>query len=93
LSRHLLRLDTVWSRDWPDEMVNVQIGDTQGRGGWWGRPVHFGGLRLGRNFATQPGFVTTPIPLLESEAALPSMVELFIDGVARRQRWHLARLV
>jgi outer membrane usher protein len=80
----LIRQDTVWSRDWSDEMVNVQVGDTQGRGGLWGRPVYFGGVRWGRNFAAQPGFVSTPTPLLAGEAVLPSTVDLYIDGVARK---------
>ncbi|NOU00216.1 MAG: hypothetical protein HOO95_01375, partial [Gallionella sp.] len=43
-ARHLIRQETVWSRDWSEEMVNVQVGDTQGRGGLWGRPVYFGGV-------------------------------------------------
>lgn len=80
----LIRQDTVWSRDWPEEMVNVQIGDTQGRGGLWGRPVYFGGVRWSRNFATQPGYVTTPVPLLAGEAVLPSTIDLYIDGVVHK---------
>jgi outer membrane usher protein len=83
-ARHMIRQETVWSRDWPEQMVNVQVGDTQGRGGLWGRPVYFGGMRWGRNFATQPGFVTTPTPVLAGEAVLPSTVDLYIDGVARK---------
>lgn len=82
--RHLIRQDTVWSRDWPDQMVNVQVGDTQGRGGLWGRPIYFGGVRWGRNFATQPGFVSSPTPSLAGEAVLPSTVDLYIDGVMRK---------
>lgn len=80
----LIRQDTVWTRDWTDEMVNLQVGDTQGRGGLWGRPVFFGGLRLGRNFSAQPGFVSSPTPALAGEAVLPSTVDLYIDGVARK---------
>lgn len=80
----LIRLDTVWSRDWPSEMVNVQVGDTQGKGGLWGRPVYFGGVRVGRNFAAQPGFISSPIPVLAGEAVLPSTVDLYIDGVMQK---------
>ncbi len=80
-----IRQDTVWSRDWPNEMLNVQMGDTQGKGGMWGRPVYFGGLRWGRNFATQPGYITTPTPLLSGEAVLPSTIDLYIDGVIRNR--------
>ncbi len=81
---HLIRQNTLWSRDWPDTMVNVQVGDTQGKGGIWARPVYFGGVRWGRNFATQPGFITSPVPLLAGEATLPSTIDLYIDGVAQR---------
>jgi outer membrane usher protein len=80
----LIRQDTVWSRDWSDEMLNVQVGDTQGKGGLWGHPVNFGGVRWGRNFAAQPGFVSNPTPALAGEAVLPSTVDLYIDGVVRK---------
>ena len=80
----LIRQGTLWSRDWPETMMNVQVGDTQGKGGIWARPVYFGGIRWGRNFATQPGFISSPVPLLAGEAALPSTVDLYIDGVAQR---------
>lgn len=80
----LIRQSTLWSRDLPDTMVNVQVGDTQGKGGIWARPVYFGGIRWGRNFATQPGYITSPVPLLAGEAALPSTIDLYIDGVAQR---------
>lgn len=83
--RSYIRQNTVWSYDRPGEMISIQVGDTQGRGGLWGRPVSYGGLRWSRNFAMQPGFVTTAVPILAGEAVLPSTVDLYIDGVAQKR--------
>ncbi len=81
---HLVRLDTTWRRDFPDETRTLLVGDASGASGVWGRPVRFGGLRYGTNFATNPGYVTFPLPGLRGEAALPTTTELYVDGVLRQ---------
>jgi len=83
--RRLVRLETTWTRDLPNEAKSLQLGDTIGKSGIWGRPVRYGGLRWGTNFATQPGFVTLPLPAIGGEAALPSTTELYIDGILRQR--------
>ena len=80
----LVRLDTTWTRDFPGETKTLTLGDTAGASGVWGRPVRFGGLRYGSNFATNPGFVTFPLPALKGEAALPTTTELYVDGILRQ---------
>ena len=79
-----VRLDTAWRRDFASEMKTLVIGDTIGSSGAWGRPVRFGGLSYGTNFATNPGFVTFPLPGLRGEAALPTTTELYVDGRLRQ---------
>lgn len=76
----VIRLETNWTRDFPEERQSLKFGDNTGRSGVWGRPVRFGGFQYGTNFATQPGFVTIPLPAFAGEAALPSTTEIFING-------------
>lgn len=76
----LIRLETNWVRDFPEEKQSLKFGDSTGRSGIWGRPVRFGGVQWGTNFATQPGFVTIPLPTFMGEATLPSTTEVFING-------------
>ena len=82
---NLLRLDTTWTRDLPERLTRMRIGDTIGGGGAWGRPIRFGGVQWATNFDTQPGFITFPLPAIEGEAALPSTLELYVNGMRRLQ--------
>lgn len=86
--RRIVRLETAWTRDFPDSMQTLRLGDGTGAGGLWGRPVRSGGVRWTRNFATQPGFITLPQPALSGETALPSVLDIYVDGL-RRQRLDL----
>lgn len=80
----VVRLDTAWRRDFASEMKTLVIGDAIGSSGVWGRPVRFGGLSYGTNFATNPRFITFPLPGLRGEAALPTTTELYVDGRLRQ---------
>lgn len=80
----LVRLDTTWRRDFPRDTRTLVVGDAIGSSGVWGRPVRFGGVRYGTNFATNPGFVTLPLPGFRGEAALPATTDLYVDGVLRQ---------
>lgn len=77
----LIRLESNWVRDFAEEKQSLKFGDNTGRMGVWGRPVKFGGFQFGTNFATQPGFVTIPLPKFAGEAALPSTTEVYINGL------------
>ena len=79
-----VRLDTSWTLDLPDRTRTLTLGDAIGTSGLWGRPLRFGGLRYGTNFATNPTFVTFPLPGLRGEAVLPSVTDLYVDGVLRQ---------
>lgn len=83
-STRLIPQETRWSRDWPEAMLNAQVGDSQVKSSLWGRAAHFGGVHIGSNFATQPEFAATAMPLLAGSAALPSTVELYVDGQLRK---------
>ncbi len=78
-----VRLETSVVRDVPDVRLTLRLGDSISRGGQWGRPVRFGGVQVGTNFATQPYFVTFPTAVLSGDAALPSSVDLLVNDSQR----------
>jgi len=85
-TRGSVRLDTYWQLDLPDPMVSVTVGDTYGSALDWTRTTRFGGIRVSRNFALQPYRVTIPLASFTGEAALPSTVDLFINGIRQAQQ-------
>ena len=78
--RNVARLDTTWTRDFPDRMATLRVGDSISTPGPWGRAVRFGGLQFGTNFSTQPMLVTTPLLAAQGEAVVPSTVDVFVNG-------------
>ena len=75
------RLDTTWSRSFQDEMLTLRVGDTLTGALPWTRATRIGGIQLARNFALQPYRVTAPLPAFMGSAAMPSDVELFVNGM------------
>ncbi|MGR9116060.1 MAG: fimbria/pilus outer membrane usher protein [Gammaproteobacteria bacterium] len=75
----VIRLDTTWTLDRPEQLASLRLGDAVANAGAWGRSLRFGGLQWATNFQTQPGFITFPLPNIEGEAVLPSTVDVFID--------------
>jgi len=80
-SQHSVRLDTTWSRSFPDDMLTLRVGDTNTAALAWSRSTLIGGVQLSRNFALQPYRTTTPIPAFLGSAALPSQVEVYVNGM------------
>jgi outer membrane usher protein len=78
--RQIARLDTTWTRDFPDRMATLRVGDAISTPGTWGRAVRFGGVQFGTNFSTQPMLVTTPLLAAQGEAVVPSTVDVFVNG-------------
>ena len=76
-----LRLDTFWEYDDPGRMVTVTVGDTVSGAPSWARPTRIGGIRVARNFGLQPYRITTPLASFAGEAALPSTVDILINGI------------
>lgn len=76
-----VRLDSTWSQSFPEDMLTVRIGDTLTDALSWSRSTRIGGIQLSRNFALQPYRVTTPLPAFFGAVAMPSDIELYINGV------------
>lgn len=79
-----IRLETTFTRDFPDRNTTLRLGDSVTRVGLLGRNVYFGGIQFGSNFSLSPGFVTQPIPVLTGLSAAPSTVELYVNDVLRQ---------
>lgn len=76
-----VRLDTSWSKSFPDKLVTVRAGDILTGALSWTRSTRLGGLQLGTNFDLQPYRATTPLPSFFGSATLPSAVELYVNGL------------
>jgi len=82
--RRFVRLETTFTRDFPESNRTLRIGDTATRRAMWGRDIYFGGVRIGSNFALTPGFVSQPLPAVSGLSAAPSTVELYVNDVLRQ---------
>ena len=80
---HGLRLDTTWTRIDPARGRALTIGDAISGATAWSRPVRFGGIQLSHDFRTRPDLVTVPLPGVTGTAAVPSSLDVYIDGFKR----------
>lgn len=76
-----VRLDTHLQWSFPERAITVTVGDTYSGFLDWTRAVRLGGVQVGRNFGLQPYRITTPLPAFLGEAAVPSAVDLYVNGV------------
>ena len=82
--RSWTRLETTFTRDYPEQNRTLRFGDTQTLPAMAGRAVYFGGFQYGTNFALTPGYISQPIPVLRGLSAEPSTVELYVNDVLRQ---------
>ena len=75
-----MRYDTLWKYSDSEQMISYQAGDVVSNALTWSSSVRMGGLRLSRNFSVRPDLVTYPLLNLSGSAAVPSSVDLFING-------------
>lgn len=83
-AKNWVRLETTFTKDFPDDNRTLRIGDASTRAGMWGRNVYFGGIQYGTNYALTPGFITQPIPTVVGTSTAPSTVEMYVNGVLRQ---------
>ena len=75
------RLETTFFRDFPESRTTFRAGDSLTAGGAFAQPVRFGGLQWATNFATDPAFVTFPLPTIGGLAEQQSVVDVIIDNL------------
>jgi outer membrane usher protein len=80
----LRRLETTFTRDFPERNASLRLGDSTTRTGAWGRSIYFGGIQWATNFTLSPGYITQPIPTIGGQSRAPSTVELYINDALRQ---------
>ncbi len=75
------RLMSTWHFDSPTHLASVSVGDNITTGVGWSRQVRFGGVHLARNFDLDPLLNTLPRQTFSDTVALPSTVDLYVDGL------------
>ncbi|GLG81841.1 fimbria/pilus outer membrane usher protein [Acinetobacter calcoaceticus] len=75
------RYDTSWQFDSQKSATSFLFGDIiTGNKTTWGSSVRLGGFQVQRNYSTRPDLITYPLPQFIGQAALPSTVDLIING-------------
>lgn len=75
------RYNTTFQYDDPESAISFLAGDViTGNKNAWGSSVRLGGLQVQRNFRTRPDLITYPLPQFSGQAALPSAIDLIING-------------
>jgi outer membrane usher protein len=82
----LLRLDTTWTLDKPEEIASWRFGDAITGSTTWSGAARFAGVQYATNFNTQPNLVTFPLPGYQGEASIPSTIDVFVNSVFNQER-------
>ena len=81
----LIRLMSNLTKDYPEKMVRVTLGDTYATSGELGAGL-LGGVQISKNFSLQPYFLRYPGLNLQGVALSPSEVEIYIgDRLVKRE--------
>jgi len=75
-----LRYDTTWRYSDQDRMVTYRAGDLITGALSWTSAVRLGGVSISRDFSVRPDIVTYPLPQFAGQAAVPTAVDLFVNG-------------
>ncbi len=81
-----LRYDTHFRRVDEERALHLVAGDLISGGLNWTRAYRMGGIQIGRAWRIRPDLVTMPLPSFAGEAAVPSAVDLFVDGQRQQRR-------
>lgn len=80
-----LRYDTWFSNENEDAALSWRVGDLITDALSWSNSVRLGGVQIARDFSVRPDLVTYPLPAFSGQAAVPSSVDLFINGYRSAQ--------
>ncbi|HKM97835.1 MAG TPA: fimbria/pilus outer membrane usher protein [Buttiauxella sp.] len=75
-----LRYDTTLTGTDEDDIISWSAGDVVSDALSWSNSVRMGGISIGRDFSLRPDLITYPLPAFSGEAAVPSTVDVFING-------------
>ncbi len=78
------RLDTTFTRDFPEKNLSMLVGDGYTRADFAGRSLTFGGFQIGSNYALTSGLVTQARPFITGLSSSPSVVELYVNNALQQ---------
>jgi outer membrane usher protein len=78
--RESLRLESVYTYSDPDRLFRYRLGDVITGGLPWTRPIRLGGVQITTDFSLRPDLVTFPVPTLAGQVAVPSTIDVLVDG-------------
>jgi outer membrane usher protein len=76
----VIRLDSAYSFADINTLRRYTIGDFITGGLSWTRPIRLTGAQLRSDFSMRPDLVTFPMPSVTGSAAVPSTVQVLVDG-------------
>jgi outer membrane usher protein len=76
----LIRLDSTYVYSDFNAQRRYWLGDFITGGLSWTRPVRLGGAQITRDFTMRPDLVTFPVPIVSGTAAVPSTVDVLVNG-------------
>lgn len=79
------RIDSYWQYDFPSRAQVLRVGDAIAPGLAWSRAWRYGGVHFGSDFGLRPDLVTYPLPRFDGEAAVPSTLDILVDGLRTQQ--------
>ena len=75
-----VRLDSAYSLADVNSLRRYSMGDFINSSLTWTRPVHMEGVQVRSDFTMRPDLVTFPLPTLAGSAAVPSTVDVLVNG-------------
>jgi len=79
--KRFVRLETTYTNTQSDKLRRWRLGDVVSGALPWTRAVRLGGVQVASDFALRPDLVTYPLPQISSTAAVPSTVNVMVNGV------------
>jgi outer membrane usher protein len=75
-----VRLDSAYTLADVNSLRRYSVGDFINSGLSWTRPVHMEGAQVRSDFSMRPDLVTFPLPMIAGSAAVPSTVNVLVNG-------------
>ena len=79
-TKPIVRLDSAYTFADIKTLRRYSAGDFINGGLSWSRPVHMEGLQIRSDFSMRPDLITFPLPSLNGSAAVPSTVDVLVNG-------------
>ncbi|MDI1238539.1 MAG: fimbria/pilus outer membrane usher protein [Polaromonas sp.] len=75
-----IRLDSTYTFSDPGTLRRYRLGDFISGGTAWTRPIRLGGAQITSDFSLRPDLVTFPLPSVRGSAAVPSTLDVLVNG-------------